>query len=248
MKALFFAAVAALNASVAQPVFGWRDGALYQVLAHPGRVTDIALEPGETLSANNPVAAGDTVRWVIGDSESGTGASQQVHILVKPVEAGLVTNLVIGTTRRTYHVELRSTGGHFMSSVAWRYPEGELVALRGGPPPKPSIEPPPLPKAEPAEPDVSRLHFGYRLEGQAPFRPVRVFDDGRRTVIDFPPSLATGDMPPIFVIGRKGEPDLVNYRVVGRRMIVDQLFDAAELRLGAGRRQATVRIRREAAQ
>jgi type IV secretion system protein VirB9 len=55
-------------------------------------------------------------------------------------------------------------------------------------------------------------------------------------------------MPPIFVIGRKGEPDLVNYRVVGRRMIVDQLFDAAELRLGAGRRQATVRIRREAAQ
>jgi type IV secretion system protein VirB9 len=237
MKSLMIAA--ALGAAGAPPL-PWRDGAVYAVATRPGRVTDLVLQPGEALGPVNPVAAGDTVRWIIGDSESGTGAGRQVHVLVKPVEVGLETNLVIATDRRTYHLELKSTAGPYMPTVAWRYPEGELVALRGTPAPVLAAAAPPCPG-----PDLARLDFGYRLEGDAPFRPLRVFDDGRRTVIDLPPAVAHGELPPLFVLGPGGAPELVNVRVQGARLLVDRLFDAAELRLGAGKRQARVRILRD---
>ena len=70
-------------------VYPFSDGALYQVYAAPGQVTDVALQPGEQLVGSGPVAAGDTVRWIIGDTESGTGAAKQVHILVKPTRPDL---------------------------------------------------------------------------------------------------------------------------------------------------------------
>ena len=54
-------------------VYPFAEGALYQVYAAPGDVTDIALENGEQLVGSGPVAAGDTVRWIIGDTESGEG-------------------------------------------------------------------------------------------------------------------------------------------------------------------------------
>ena len=85
-------------------VYPFSEGALYQVYAAPGQITDIALEPGEQLVGSGPVAAGDTVRWIVGDTESGTGATKRVHILVKPTRPDLVTNLVINTDRRTYHL------------------------------------------------------------------------------------------------------------------------------------------------
>ena len=84
-----------------------RKGALYQLYAAVNQVTDIALEPGEKLVS---VSAGDTVRWVVGDTTSGEGKDAQVHILVKPIGADLDTNLVITTDRRTYHLELHSIG------------------------------------------------------------------------------------------------------------------------------------------
>src|SRR3546814_19034711 len=83
--------------------FVWSEGALYQVYAAPGQITDIALQPGEQLVGAGPVAAGDTVRWIIGDTTSGTGNATQVHILVKPTRSDLATNLIINTDRRTYH-------------------------------------------------------------------------------------------------------------------------------------------------
>ena len=105
-------------------VYPFSDGALYQVYAAPGEITDIALEPGEQLVGPGPVAAGDTVRWIIGDTESGTGAGKRVHILVKPTRPDLVTNLIINTDRRTYHLELRSDDKTYMASVSWAYAAG----------------------------------------------------------------------------------------------------------------------------
>ena len=50
-------------------------------------------------------------------------------------------------------------------------------------------------------------------------------------------------MPPLFVVGPEGNiSELVNYRVRGNYMIVDRLFAAAELRLGADRNQKRIRI------
>ena len=111
-------------------IYPFVEGALYQVYTAPGQITDIALQPGEQLVGSGPVAAGDTVRWIIGDTESGAGAAKQVHILVKPTRPDLVTNLVINTSLRTYHMELRSTVATYMASVSWQYPQDQLIALR----------------------------------------------------------------------------------------------------------------------
>ena len=89
---------------------------------------------------------------------------------------------------------------------------------------------------------AERLNFHYAISGDKPaWRPLRAFDDGRQTFIEFPPSLAVGEAPPLFVIGDDGEAQLVNYRVAGRFYVVDRLFGAAELRLG-GKKQQVVRI------
>ena len=103
-------------------IYPFSDGALYQVYTAPGQVTDIALQKSEQLVGSGPVAAGDTVRWIIGDTESGTGPSRKVHILAKPTRPNLMTNLVINTDRRTYLLELRSTDKTYMASVSWQYP------------------------------------------------------------------------------------------------------------------------------
>ena len=111
-------------------VFPFTEGALYQVYAKPGQVTDIALQEGEQLVGSGPVASGDTVRWMIGDTVSGIGPSARVHILVKPVRPDIATNLVINTDRRTYHLELRANPSVYMASVSWTYPQDQLIALR----------------------------------------------------------------------------------------------------------------------
>ena len=217
-------------------VYPFSDGALYQVYAAPGEITDIALEAGEQLVGSGPVAAGDTVRWVMGDTESGAGVTKRVHILVKPTRAALTTNLVINTDRRTYHLELRSTEKTYMASVSWAYPQDQLIALRH----QSAASEASAPVASGV--DVNALNFRYSIEGDnPPWRPLRVFDDGRQVFIEFPSGIGQGEMPPLWVIGPDGGAELVNYRVNGRHMIVDRLFAAAELRLGA-KHQDKVRI------
>lgn len=217
--------------------YPWTDGALYQVYTAPGQVTDIALQEGEQLVGPGPVAAGDTVRWVIGDTMSGSGPTARVHILVKPTRPDLTTNLVINTDRRTYHLELRATSSTYMASVSWTYPRDALIALQG----RNAAAAAAAPVASGI--DLSTLNFRYRIDGdRAPWRPARAFDDGRQVFIEFPAGISQGEMPPLFVSGPSGEAELLNYRVQGRYMVVDRLFAAAELRLGDRRTAQRVRI------
>ena len=219
--------------------YPWTDGALYQVYTAPGQVTDIALQEGEQLVGPGPVAAGDTVRWIIGDTVSGSGATARVHILVKPTRPDLATNLVINTDRRTYHLELRATTATYMASVSWTYPQDALIALQG----RNAAAAFATPVATGV--DVAALNFRYRIEGdRAAWKPVRAFDDGRQVFVEFPAGISQGEMPPLFVTGAAGDAELVNYRVQGRYMVVDRLFAAAELRLGDRRSEQRVRILR----
>ncbi|MDA8349275.1 MAG: TrbG/VirB9 family P-type conjugative transfer protein, partial [Pseudomonadota bacterium] len=131
-----------------------------------------------------------------------------------------------------------STPRTWMASVSWHYPLEQLMALRA------TNE-----SARRAEPvamrvDLSRLRFGFTISGDHPsWRPVRAFDDGRRVYIQFPPGIGEGEMPPLFILGPKGQSELVNYQVRPPYYIVDRLFAAAELRLGAAPQQI-VRITR----
>lgn len=216
-------------------IYPYSDGVLYRLFAAPERVSDIALQPGETIVS---IAAGDTARWTVGDTSSGTGDKKRAHILVKPFAPGLSTNLIITTDRRAYHLQLESTATTAMAALSWTYPQDELIAIR-----RQQAE------AAAARPVASRLaveqlNFNYAITGDNPaWRPLRAFDDGRQTFIEFPASLATGEAPPLFLVDTKGEASLVNYRVQGRFYVVDRLFDIAELRLGL-RHQQIVRIAR----
>ena len=220
-------------------VYPYTEGALYQVYASPGEITDIALQPGEALAGSGPIAAGDTVRWIIGETESGAAATRRIHVLLKPTRADLSTNLVIDTDRRTYHLELRATPSTYMASVSWRYPEDELVAFKAADA-----------AAQASAPvdqglDLAELQFRYAITGDSPpWRPLRAFDDGRKVYIEMPAGVAEGELPPLFVVGPSGGTELVNYRVRQNYYVVDRLFAAAELRMGSDKKQAVVRIAR----
>lgn len=225
--------------------FAWSEGGLYQIYTAPGRVTDIVLEPGEQLAGPGPIAAGDTARWVIGDTESGQGEARRVHVLVKPTQAGLATNLVINTDRRTYYLELRAGAATYMASVAWTYPRDALIALAKliGP----AAQQPPTPPTPPTSPaaDLARLNFDYRISGdKVGWRPQQVFDDGAKVHLVFPAQVGAGELPPLFLLDAAGKAGLVDYRIDGRQIIVDRLFDRAELRLGDKRSARRVRIER----
>jgi type IV secretion system protein VirB9 len=89
------------------------------------------------------------------------------------------------------------------------------------------------------------LKFRYDISGDKPaWRPLRAFDDGERVYIQFPSGIAQGELPPVFVIGRRGDAQLVNHRFRAPYYIVDRLFGAAELRLG-GEKAQVVRISRK---
>ena len=150
---------------------------------------------------------------------------------MKPVQAGLRTNLVLVTDRRTYLIEAisqKAGSKNYSAQVAWRYTGRSGASLNG------------------ARVSLEALYFGYAAKvkkGRTPaWMPERIFDDGLRTYVEFPPNLAATEAPPLFVIGPEG-PELVNYRVLNNRYVVDQLFDAAELRLG-DKKPVIVRIER----
>ncbi len=213
-------------------IYPWSEGALYQVYTAPGQITDIALEPGESLTGAGPIAAGDTARWIIGDTESGSGITRRVHVLVKPTRPDITTNLVITTDRRTYMLELRAGANPYMPAVAWAYPQPPASQRQAVP-------------ATPVIPAAAARNYRYALSGEnPPWRPTAVYDDGRRVYVEFPRGIVQGEMPPLFVIGSEGELQIANSRIYQNILIVDRLFGAAELRLGSGDHQQTVRISR----
>lgn len=216
-------------------VFDWAPGRVFEVWTAPLRVTTLTLAPGETLVSR---AAGDTVRWRIGETVSGAGTGRRTHVLLKPLERGLETNLILATDRRVYLIDLRSGATEsFNAAVAWRAEPAQPVATATA-----NVQDIDRSVAMPRGP----LDARYRIEpeGRRPrWTPTAVFNDGLRTFITFAPDLQVDEAPALFVISADGERRLVNYRQAGGLFVVDRLFDHAELRLG-GRRPQVVNLRR----
>lgn len=220
-------------------VFAWVPGRVFEVWTAPLRVTTLTLGPGESLIAK---AAGDTVRWQIGEVVSGEGVNRRVHVMLKPLERGLETNLVLTTNRRIYLIELRSGGADaFNAAVAWDAPDaGSLADTLAAVEAAPAVESSPLAVGQ------GPLDARYRIDprGRRPrWTPTSVFNDGLRTYITFDPDMQVNEAPALFVLSPDGEPQLVNYRQIGGLFIVDRIFDRAELRLG-DRRPQVVRLER----
>lgn len=218
--------------------YAFEPGRLYTVNTSPRFLSVIALRPGEKLISK---AAGDTVRWVLGETVQGSGPSEQVLVMLKPTRGGLRTNVILTTDQRTYLLEAVSREGEAYTSVVnWTYALDEAREAQAA-------------KAADARGVVAsglavdQLHFDYDIrpiKSKAPnWQPLRVFDDGLKTYIQFPPNLGASEAPPLFVIGRDKQAQLVNYRYLNGYYVVDRLIDVAELRLGE-KRQTIVRITR----
>jgi P-type conjugative transfer protein TrbG len=215
-------------------IWAYSPAALYQLYTMPGRVSDIALQPGEELI---DISTPDSVRWIVGTTTSGEGLGRRIHVSIKPTRADLQTNLVIYTSRRTYYLEVHATPGSWIAAVSWNYPPDKIVTT-----PLANVDKAAAAPAERFQPE--RINFKYRISGaKVPWRPLRVFDDGEKVYIHFADSIAQTDMPPLFLRGANGDPQLLNYRVRSPYYIVDRLFDAAELRLG-GRKARVVHVAR----
>lgn len=208
----------------ARYVYTYAPGSLYELYANPNFISTILLEEGETLE---DVAAGDTSRWQVSETTTDGALGPRTIVLVKPAATGLRTNIVLVTDRRTYLVEAQSQASEaYSAQIAWCYPERAAAIASTA--------------------NAAALNFDYRvrvIRGARPaWAPIRVFDDGRRTWVEFAAMTAASELPPLFVITPEGA-ELTNCRVDGRRYMVDRVFDAAELRLGV-RAPIIVRIER----
>jgi type IV secretion system protein VirB9 len=249
------AAIRAANAEALAPsradgfingaqVFPFEAGRVFEVWTAPLRITTISLEAGETITNK---ASGDTERWMIGDTTSGSGSTLQTHILVKPFKAGIATNMVVTTNRRVYFLSLRAaeSADAFNAAVTWTHPQ---------PLPTTTTQTANAPTSTAGSvgrtASIDGLNQNYRIRGgwrKPPWTPISVSDDGRQTFITFPESLASAEAPPLFVISETGESQLVNWRKQGNVYVVDRLFAKAELRLG-GTKPRIVHLERKEAQ
>ena len=205
-------------------VYDYLPGSLYQLYCSPVHITDIMLAPGEALTS---AAAGDTVRWMVADTTSGTGAARRVHIFVKPVKAGLATNLVVATDRHIYHLEAKSYDRTYQAAVQWNYPRETFAMLQHRQAQKREQD-----RQTIAGVNLQDLNFDYRVTGEAAFRPTRVFDDGQKTYIEFAQGIKSAELPPLFIMRHGDKPRLVNYRYKNRFYIVDRIFQTAMLAIG----------------
>lgn len=209
------------------------------------QVCDIALQPGEQV---NSIQLGDTARWNIEPAISGVGADEIQHILIKPMDVGLSTSLVVTTDRRTYHIRLRSHRKDYMPQISFAYPEDAVAKwnmVRNRKKQHHEIN------TIPATGEyLGNLSFDYRVSGTAPWKPVRVYNDSHKTIIQMPRIMQQTEAPTLLIIRKGGslfsdpETIMVNYRVQGDRYIVDSVFDKAILIAGVGRSQNKITITR----
>jgi P-type conjugative transfer protein TrbG len=214
--------------SGAEVVFPYQSNKIYTVYAQKGFITDIRMQPGETITS---VSAGDTERWVIDKAAVGQGFTKVEHLYVKPVYTDIRTNMVINTTVRTYQLNLVS-GNFYNPVVTWQL--DKKIGSNSG---YSSVK-------NYAAIDPMKLNFAYKFNKKdLPWAPAKVFDDGIKTYIKMKPEVFSNVMPAFFILNDKNDVILTNYRVVKGTYIIDRLFNKAQLVVG----KEQITIKREGA-
>jgi P-type conjugative transfer protein TrbG len=245
------------------PVIGQDGSVLYRfgaqdpkLVCAPLRLCDIALQAGEEIVGLN---CGDLARWSV-DPVYAYGPTDTAHVYVTPHDVGIETSLVITTSRnRAYHIQLIADAQKFMPRIAFKYPDdiaAKLVILRAQRKQRQEQRAQELQRDTLSETGeyLGDLAFAYDYEGRAPWKPVRTYNDGRKTTIQLPPATEHTEAPAFFILRSEGDlfhdEELVqsNYRTVaspeGPRYVVDAVFDKGVLVAGVGSQQLRVKITR----
>lgn len=238
------------NPTVFKPIIDSSGAILYPfgqvwptVVCAPLHVTVLRLQKGETV---NDVSIGDSARWKLAPAKSG----KRENIVIKPLAAGLSTNLVVTTNRRTYYLSLISQKSSWVPEVGFYYP-ADLVQHWNQ-----SQSAEKAAKAKQRRETVGRLpslnadalDFRYSESGKAPrgARPVRVFSDGTHTYIQMPRSIGERGLP--VLEGRQGGKDLIlNYQWKRPYFVVDSVPSKMALIYGRGGSVENLLIKREGA-
>lgn len=207
-------------------VFSYDQHNTYHILARPKSVTDIQFSSEERIKA---LALGDTIQWEVAKTTDGQ------HLFIKPKAERIQTSATIITDKRSYQLLLSSGSidGKWYQRVTWEYPD--LILLDE------------TKKAEAADresAEQSRLssqvvssgmpldtvNFSYNIDGEAPFKPVGVMDDGKFTFIRMPQQIQ--ELPALFLIDADRDAELINYVVRGDYLVVQRLFERVLLKIG----------------
>lgn len=205
--------------------YDYDPGIVYHVYASPIRITDIELQPGETIIGDFII--GESRYWSI---TNGTSAGNINHVYIRPERPGIETTLIINTTRRRYYLIIRSYENQYMVGVRWNHPLDELRNMVVAP----IIEEATLSEIDPgalAPPDYSNYSFDYSITmpgGQVvPWEPESVFDDGLKTYIVLLNDALKHELPALHL----SDGQIVNYRIEESTLIIDKLIETAELRI-----------------
>lgn len=207
-------------------IFIFREGDLYKIYCAPFNITDLKFNAREHIIT---IAGGDTVRWQVSKAFSGDEAlsTRREHLLIKPADMGLHSMLVVTTDQRVYHLMLYANDKFYVPMVSWLYPADNFSE----------------PNNYGLSISLNSLRFIYithLVKGAYPdWFPEVVFDDENKIYILIPKKSI--EAPALFVSGYSGN-QTVNYRVAGNYYIVENLFESAQLKTGAGKKEVIVAI------
>ena len=215
------------------------------VICAPMRICDIKLQIGEVV---NSLHLGDTARWEIQSAIEGAGSYATQHLILKPFDVNVKTNLVVSTNRRIYHIDLVATKEKWMPQISFVYPEDAIAKFKAQ---QNLIAQEKEKNTIPETGEyLGNLDFKYEIDGdEVIWKPVRVYNDRTKTIIELADSVNANEAP-TFIVTKfnpqsQSKEQLVNYRFINNKYIVDAVFYEGILIAGVGSDQDKVIIRRE---
>ena len=161
------------------------------------QLCDIQLQAGERLTKDG-LHLGDVARWQVKPAITGTGANEIIHLIIKPLDVGLDTTMIVATDRRTYNIRLRSDRNKFMPKIAFTYPEDAIAKLDAFTNKRQAIRTSNI--IPQTGESVTELDFEYDIDGKAAWTPLRVYNNGIKTTIQMPKIMMQTEAPTLLVI------------------------------------------------
>ncbi|MDE2252693.1 MAG: TrbG/VirB9 family P-type conjugative transfer protein [Betaproteobacteria bacterium] len=240
-----------LQTGVANDIIGTNGQVMYAygqsrptITCAPLHVCVINLLTGEHITS---LSIGDSVRWLV----QPTNAGDRPVVIVKPTQAGLVTNLVVTTDAgRVYYMTLKSDAHDYVPLVGFYDPQQLVINMQQQAAQARAAE---KAKAEARKQavvaplgdiDPAHLDFDFTCKAEnghddTSMLPVRVFAGGGHTYLQMPQSMKFTDAPAVFNTSN-GNTELMNSRLVHGYYVIDGLPSKFNLTLGVGKDARTV--------
>lgn len=189
---------------------------VFKFTSHYGFQSSIEFEADEEI---NTISLGDSLAWMVTPSNN--------RLFIKPIEQNALTNMTVVTNKRTYHLELHAEETNNIRSdqmvfvMRFDYPASDLANIE-------------LFTPEDDIPDIydnpQNYNFAYTYRGSELIAPIRIFDDGEFTYLEFRDMNA--DLPAVFDVDVEGNESIVNFRKRGDYMVIERVSNIMTLRNG----------------